>query len=472
MEGVNMRGSPPTIQPARVRRLNDRSPKSRRYVLYWMQQSQRAEYNHALEYAIGRANELNQPLVAGFGLTDQFPEANLRHYAFMLEGLRDVERTLRSRGILMTVMRRGPDEVALTLGKDASLIVCDRGYLRCQKKWRERVASKADTQVVQVESDVIVPVETVSNKAEFAARTIRPRILRHLPEYLIGLRQSAVRKDSLGLHIGGLGLDDAAATLGAMKLDRSVPAVPSAVGGTSAGKAVLKKFIDCHLDGYAANRNQPQTDYVSHMGQYLHFGQLSPVYVALQIRSARPRGGPDVEAYLEELIVRRELAQNFVHFTPDYDRYSGLPRWARQTLMRHRPDPRDPAYTRGKLEAAQTHDPYWNAAMREMVHTGYMHNYMRMYWGKKILEWSVTPETAYRTALYLNNKYLIDGRDPNSFAGVAWVFGRHDRPWQERPIYGMVRCMVATGLERKCDPEAYVRKVDQLVEAVQTASLT
>jgi len=467
-----MRRSPPKIQPARVQVLNDRSPKRRRYVLYWMQQSQRAEYNHALEYAIGRANELDQPVVVGFGLTDQFPEANLRHYAFMLEGLRDVQRALRSRGIQMTVLRGSPDDVALTLGKDASLIVCDRGYLRCQRKWRERVASKADTQVVQVESDVIVPVETVSDRAESSARTIRPRVLRHLPGYLVELPPSPVRKDSLGLRIEGLALEDAAATLGHMRLDRSVPPVTSAAGGTNAGKAVLRQFIDNYLGGYAANRNQPQTDHVSHMGQYLHFGQISPVYVALQIRGASPHGGPDVDAYLEELIVRRELAQNFVHFTPGYDRYSCLPTWARQTLRRHRTDPRDPEYTRAELEAAQTHDPYWNAAMREMLHTGYMHNYMRMYWGKKILEWSATPEAAYRTALALNNKYLIDGRDPNSFAGVAWVFGMHDRPWPERPIFGMVRSMAASGLERKCDPGAYVRKVDRLVAAAQTPRLT
>src|SRR5512135_2025636 len=202
------------------------------------------------------------------------------------------------------------------------------------------------------------------------------------------------------------------------------------------------------------------------MSRHLHFGQISPLYVALQIREAGSHN-EDRAAYLEELVVRRELAHHFVHFTEDYDRYTGLPGWARATLDEHRDDERPHLYTQAQLDAAETRDPYWNAALREMKHTGYMHNHMHMYWGKKILEWSRTPESAYRVVLELNNRYFLDGRDPASFANVAWIFGLHDRPWPERPIYGTIRSMTAGGLERKAAMAAYVDRVAKLVQKAQ-----
>jgi deoxyribodipyrimidine photo-lyase len=198
------------------------------------------------------------------------------------------------------------------------------------------------------------------------------------------------------------------------------------------------------------------------MSPYLHFGQVSPVYLAVEARRRLAVAPRDVETLLEELIVRRELAVNFVEYTPDYDSFESLPQWARAALERHRDDRRPHVYTTGELASARTHDPYWNAAMREMVHTGFMHNYMRMYWGKKILEWSRTPAAAYRTTLELNNRYFLDGRDPNSYTGVAWIYGVHDRAWQERPIFGKIRYMAASGLRRKCDIEGYVAKVRKM----------
>jgi deoxyribodipyrimidine photo-lyase len=225
---------------------------------------------------------------------------------------------------------------------------------------------------------------------------------------------------------------------------------------------VLTDFLEHRFAEYAAHRNQPQTDHVSHMSKYLHFGQLSPVFIALQVRAHADRVDENVETYLEELIVRRELPMNFVFYEPDYDRYEQLPVWARTTLAEHAGDRREPRYTSQQLEDAQTDDPYWNAAMEEMRYAGYLHNYMRMYWGKKILEWSATPEEAYATTLRLNNTYFVDGRDANSYANVAWVFGQHDRPWVERPIFGKVRYMNDKGLERKFDITAYVRWTERL----------
>lgn len=451
------------IQPTRIQTLNDRAPRRGDYVLYWMQQSQRTEDNHALEYAVQQANALGLPLCVVFGLMDDYPEANLRHYAFLVEGLQDVEQGLERRGIRFVVRRGQPAEVALDASRQAALTVCDRGYLRHQKHWRRRLAQEADCPVVQVESDVVVPVAVASPKAEYAARTLRPKLHRHLGDYLIALDPTPLDKDSLNLPADGLDLSDPQALLDSLKLDRSVAPVSELFkGGTREAKRLFGRFL-ASVDRYAEHRNQPQTDAVSQMSKYLHFGQVSPLWLALAMQNCPDQGDRDKDVFIEELIVRRELAMNFVEHTEHYDSYRSLPDWARKTLEAHRDDPREHRYTRRQLEDADTHDPYWNAAMREMRHTGYMHNYMRMYWGKKILEWCDTPQYAFETALYLNNRYFLDGRDPNSYAGVGWVFGLHDRPWRERAVFGTVRYMSAGGLERKCDIDGYVTKVDRLV---------
>jgi deoxyribodipyrimidine photo-lyase len=453
------------IKRERVQNLNEVDVREGDYVLYWMQSSQRAEQNHALEYAVQRANDLDQRLLVVFVLTDDYPEANLRHYTFMLEGLKDVQEALEKRGIKMVVREGSPEHVAIEAGKGASLIVTDRGYLRPQKKWRAKVAREAGCLVTQVESDVVVPVELASERQEHAARTLRPRIEEYLDDFLVGLTPTKISRQSLNMKAGGLDLSDIEKVLGGMDLDRSVGALSHLYkGGTSEAKKVFRRFLKDSIDVYAGHRNQPQTDDVSHMSKYLHFGQISPIWLALEARKSSAKND-DIEAFVEELIVRRELSMNFVHYAPDYDSYSNLPDWAKKTLKEHKNDEREHTYTRKQLENAETHDEYWNAAMNEMVHTGYMHNYMRMYWGKKILEWSNTPEHAYRTTLYLNNKYFLDGRDPNSFANVAWVFGQHDRGWTERQIYGKVRYMSAGGLERKAKPGRYVEKVEKRIGA-------
>jgi deoxyribodipyrimidine photo-lyase len=459
----------PGIQAERVAALNDRpEPASGDYVLYWMQQSQRTELNHALEYAVHRANELGQPLLVAFGLTDDYPEANLRHYTFMVQGLADVAAALERRQIPFVVRRGAPDEVALDLAQRASLLVCDRGYLRPQRQWRERVAREAACPVIQVESDVVVPVQLASDKRETAARTLRPKISRHLDRFLVPLPQATLSTAASALDVSGEDLSDVDALLGRLTIDRSVPPVPLFTGGTTAAKKMLAAFIADSLPTYAENRGQPQTNDVSHMSKFLHYGQISPVYIALELREAA--GGENTESYLEELIVRRELPMNFVFYEPRYDDYSCVPAWAQATLAEHAGDERTYLYTREQLESAETHDPYWNAAMTEMRTTGYMHNYMRMYWGKKIIEWSPDPRTAHETTLRLNNKYFLDGRDANSFANVAWVFGQHDRGWTERPVFGKVRYMNAAGLERKADPKGYVAKVEKLAAEAAAAA--
>jgi deoxyribodipyrimidine photo-lyase len=456
-----------SVQQTRIQPLNNLKICKGDYVLYWMQQSQRAEYNHALEYAVELANAFDQGILVAFGLMDDYPEANLRHYTFMLEGLRETQGALAQKGIKMVIQRGSPPDVATALGRKASAIVCDRGYLSHQKDWRTRVARSAACRVVQVESDVVVPVEVVSPKAEYAARTIRPKINKHLNDYLVSFKSSAVKKASLGLKINSLDLTDINAVLKKLSIDRSIaPVTQFFKGGASWGKKRLAEFIKKRFHHYVENRNQPQTDDISHMSPYLHFGQLSPLYIAMQIKAGGSRLKEARESYLEELIVRRELAMNFVNYTANYHSFNCLPQWAQKTLKQHQKDKREYVYTRRQLENAKTHDEYWNAAMREMKITGFMHNYMRMYWGKKILEWSNTPEHAFRTTLAINNKYFLDGRDPNSYTGVAWIFGVHDRAWFERPIFGKIRYMAASGLERKCDILGYVKKVDRLSKKV------
>jgi deoxyribodipyrimidine photo-lyase len=309
-------------------------------------------------------------------------------------------------------------------------------------------------------------VTLVRKKArEEAARTLRPKIRRHLDEYLVELLPTEIDKISLDLRVeGGIDLSDIVAVLAGMSIDKSVePLRHLYTGGLAAAKEKLEEFIEKKLDGYAGHRNQPQTDHVSHMSKYLHFGHISPVYVALRIReTSAPR--EDVETYLEELIVRRELTINFCFYTPDYDSFSCIPDWAKRTLKEHREDEREHLYTREELEGTRTHDPYWNAAITEAIRTGYVHNHMRMYWGKKILEWSPSPEEAHETTMYLMDKYFLDGRDASTYANLAWVYGQHDRGFAERPVFGKVRYMSAGGLERKASPKEYVQKVERLSE--------
>jgi deoxyribodipyrimidine photo-lyase len=223
----------------------------------------------------------------------------------------------------------------------------------------------------------------------------------------------------------------------------------------------LRGFLRNKLDHYTEKRNDPSLNYVSNMSPYLHFGQISPLYIALQVLKTN---SPGCEAYLEELIVRRELSHNFLYYNNKYDMFEALPPWAKQSLNLHRKDKREYVYSLETFENAQTHDPYWNAAQEEMVITGKMHGYMRMYWGKKILEWSNSPEEGFKIALKLNNKYELDGRDANGFAGIAWCFGKHDRAWGEREVFGKIRYMNAAGLKRKFDPDEYVKRVNQMKE--------
>jgi deoxyribodipyrimidine photo-lyase len=446
-----------TIQKERIKALNRKEIRKGGYVLYWMQASHRVEYNHALEFAILKANELRQPLIVFFGITDQFPEANERHYTFMLEGLKEVKHSLEKRGIQMVILHKSPEIGVLQLSKKASLVVVDRGYLRIQRGWRDDASKKINCPLIQVETDVVVPVEETSIKEEYAAATIRSKIKRKLDAFLVPLKEHEPIIDSLSLDFDSFNIGDVEKAISKLRIDRSVKRVNGFHGGTKEGISHLEIFLESKLDRFPELRNDPTLDYLSHMSPYLHFGQISPLYIALKVSKTRSLGA---EAFLEELIIRRELSMNFVFYNEKYDSFTSIPDWAKKTLRTHQKDRRPYLYSRKELENAGPHDPYWNAAQKEMVIRGKMHGYMRMYWGKKILEWSKTPEEAFKIALYLNNKYELDGRDPNGFTGVAWCFGKHDRPWGERAIFGNVRYMNDKGLKRKFDADKYVKMME------------
>jgi deoxyribodipyrimidine photo-lyase len=313
-----------------------------------------------------------------------------------------------------------------------------------------------DCPLIQVESDVVVPVEEASPKEEYAAATLRPKISKKLKSFLVPLKEHDPAVASLSFDLNSFDIDDLEKAISKLPIDRSVQRVNSFHGGIREAKKHLQVFLEKKLDHFAELRNDPTLDYLSHMSPYLHFGQISPLYIALKVSKT---DSPGKWAYLEELIVRRELSMNFIFYNETYDSFKGIPEWAKKTFKTHQRDKRPYLYSPEELENGRTHDPYWNAAQREMARKGKMHGYMRMYWGKKILEWSRTPEEAFRVALDLNNKYELDGRDPNGFTGVAWCFGKHDRPWGERQIFGNVRYMNDNGLRRKFDADGYVKKI-------------
>ena len=448
------------VNLTRVEQLNQQAVRSRSFVLYWMQASQRTQFNHALEYSILKANKLNKPLLVYFGLTSSYPEANERHYYFMLEGLKEVKNSLEEKGIKFMIKQTSPETGAVELSKDASLVVVDKGYTKIEKSWRNYVAEHARCPVVEVESNVIVPVAVASPKEEYSAATFRPKIKKVLDNYLKPVENNVLQKPSLELALDSFDVDNIPKTVSQLGVDKTVKKSPLFQGGFTQANRLLEVFIKTKLDDYAELRNDPTKQCTSDLSPYLHFGQISPLHVALNVLVTDAAGK---DSFLEELVVRRELAFNFVYYNRNYDSFNCLPEWCKKTLTEHSSDQRPYLYSLDELENAQTHDPYWNAAQKQMVLTGKMHGYMRMYWGKKIIEWTKTPQHAYKVALILNNKYELDGRDPNGFTGVAWCFGKHDRPWKERVVFGKIRYMNAKGLQRKFDAYGYLKMVEGLV---------
>lgn len=448
------------------------SPAEPGCVVYWMQRAQRGLDNPALDLAIAAANELQVPVAVFFGLHPGYPNANWRHYAFLVEGLQETRERCEARGAAF-VFRPYPNHDLLAFCREvnAVLVVGDENPLRQAEGWRQSAARRLTVPFWTVDADVVVPTK-LFEKEEYAARTLRPKLHRWLPQFLQPLANPVAqvqwtaqqRPASLPALAPPQPIDPAA-VLASLPLDRTVGPVSHFKGGTAEGLRRLQRFVAEGLARYDTDRNLPHRPGTSSMSAYLHFGHLGPLTIALAIQQA---DAPQVakDAYLEELIVRRELAINFVARNPHYDTLAGCHGWAQKTLDERRRDPREHLYSAEQLEQAATHDPLWNAAQREMVVSGKMHGYLRMYWAKKILEWTATPEEAFAHAVRLNDRYFLDGRDPNGYTGIAWAIGgKHDRPWAPaRPIFGMIRFMAYSGCARKFDIPAYIAHVDRLAK--------
>ncbi len=449
------------IDEQRIRKLLGKDiRRERTLVVYWMQACQRVEQNEALSFAIETANMLGKPLLVYFGIAPAFAGANARHYRFMLEGIREVKAELAERSIAMVISSFGVVQGLKKLKDQCACLVVDRAYTHLERSWRKEAASLFDCAMYEVEANVVVPLDAVSDKEEYSAATLRRKIEPMISYFAQLVPTPKIQVDSLSLEVpfASTDLKDIAKFVQSMGIESLGGSAEHLVGGASQARKKLSDFIERNLIGYETERNDPANPHSSGLSAYLHFGQISPVTI---YHAVKDLDISDVPAFLEQLIVRRELAYNFVAFNPFYDRYEGLPAWARKSLDAHEEDPRDVVYRYEDLEAGNTHDPYWNAAQRELVVRGEMHNYMRMYWGKKILEWSPTPSQAFSYALQLNNTYQMDGRDPNGYAGVAWCFGKHDRPWVERPIFGNIRYMNDKGLERKFNMKAYLQRIEK-----------
>lgn len=425
-----------------------------------MSRDQRVRDNWALIHAQDRAIEMKRPLIVFFCLVPQFLNATIRQYSFMLKGLCEVQSGLNNLNIPFELSVGEPRyKLPEFMNKiKAAALVADFDPLKIKRRRLKDVTAKVDVPVSLVDAHNIVPVWEVSEKQEYAARTIRPKIHRLLDEFLDEFPK--VKQHPYKIQRpGDIRWEDIFAGL---EINRSVSEVAWLTPGEQAAKKMLNEFVDRKLELYPDTRNDPTKNGQSNLSAYLHFGQVSAQRVALKAAKSKTPARAR-ENFLEELIVRRELSDNFCYYNDEYDSFAGFPAWARETLNKHRKDKRKPVYEPGRFEYAQTHDELWNAAQKEMVLTGKMHGYMRMYWAKKILEWSPSPEDALNTAIYLNDKYELDGRDPNGYTGIAWSIGAvHDRAWKERPVYGKIRYMSLAGAKRKFDVAAYVQKIRDL----------
>ncbi|MGH9537102.1 MAG: deoxyribodipyrimidine photo-lyase [Terriglobales bacterium] len=432
-----------------------------RCVVYWMQRAQRASDNPALNLAVKVANELGKPVVVFLAPVPFYPHANLRHYRFLAEGIPDIAEELSKRNIGF-VLRAYPEHSLLKFCDEVrpAMVVGDENPMREPERWRVTVAKKIRVPLWTVDADVIVPSKLLL-KEQFAARTIRPRIHALLDEFMAPQKNlTAHVRWNPPRGLGSLRPDEDFVT--GWKLGGSVPPVAAWHGGSKRALGLLRGFVRNRLADYPGARNHPEQNGTSRLSPYLHFGHLGPHTVALAVQESNAPARAKA-AFLEQVIVRRELSVNFVRFNPAYDSIECLEPWAQRSFSKHARDARSVVYSEQQLEQGATHDPLWNAAQKQMVLTGWMHNYLRMYWAKKILEWSPSVSEAYQRAVRLNDRYELDGRDPNGYAGIAWaIVGKHDRAWSERPVYGKIRYMSPASTGRKFDSRRYIEQIASL----------
>lgn len=423
-------------------------------VLYVMQRCQRPFDNPALNVAIKIADEFSLP-VKVVVFVFKYPKANLRHYKFFLDGLIDVAKCLMSRGVSFHLKIAEnfsvlPKEI---LSFSPKAVVMDENPLREMEKLRVNLSKELSVPFLTVDSDVIVPSKLVE-KEVYNARSLKIRYKKILSQFLKKEEDKKPRIVETFNEPLIFTLDDVRS---ALKLDYSVKPTEKR-GGYFEGLKVLKDFVEHRLAGYEKKRSDPNENGTSNISPFLHFGHISPLKTAFEVLSSQAPS-QDIETFLDQLIIRRELAINFVKYNQNYDSIKGCEPWALKSLEKHLSDFRQ-IHSLEQMENCETRDPLWNAATKQMIQTGYMHNYLRMYWAKQILFWTSSPDEAFETAVYLNDKYLIDGRDPNGYAGIAWAIGaKHDRPFPpDKPVIGLIRPMTFNGAKRKFDVKEFCQK--------------
>lgn len=435
----------------RIKYLQKNENKNGEYIIYWMQECQRTKYNFSLNLAISLSKKYKLPIYVVFNYFGNFPEASKRHYDFMLQGLKDVKDNLKDKGIKFIFLEGDILENIYKISKNAYYIIWDKSYLKYQRDIKNKLVSLLKKDIIEVENNVLIPVEKVSLKEEYSASTLRHKYDKLRSNFSVFFpKEEYIPIKYINIELENSDCSEKYIPKLKKKLDGEF------IGGENEAFQRLKYFIENNLKFYSSKG--PDNEKSSKLSPYLHFGQISPLEILYEVEKIEGFL-EEKKLFLEEVIIRRELSINFVYYNKNYDKWSGITyKWAYKTLEDHLKDKREYIYNKKEFEECETHDIYWNACQNQMKLTGFMDSYMRMYWCKKILEWSETPEKAYEIAISLNNKYLYDGRDPNSYAGVAWCFGKHDRPWKEREIFGKVRYMNSSGLKRKFMIEKYVEK--------------
>lgn len=441
------------MQLNRTKLLNNSPIKKTGPIVYWMIRDQRAVDNWALAHAQSLAVSLRMPLHVVVIIRKNLKEAHgtTRMMKFMLQGLHETATSLQQKNISFELLLGDPVATIIAYCKkvNAAAVVTDLFPLPIYTQWQKAAASQLSISLSLVDAHNCVPVWQASSKKEYSARTFRPRITQQLYQYVSDLPQ-------IDTHPYGKGLDhtDWQSISKNLEIDTTVLANTEFMPGTNAGYALAHNFITHALPDYLQKKNDPNQLGCSSLSPYLHFGQISAQRVLFLLNQL-----PDSDSklnFIEELVVRRELADNFCYYSDSVTSLAALPQWAQKTLRKHLADPREYTYPLQQFETAQTHDALWNAAQQQLLKTGKMHGYMRMYWAKKILEWSSHPQDALNTAIYLNDHYSLDGRDPNGYVGILWsIGGLHDRPWFEKPIFGLVRTMTANGLAKKFNTRQY-----------------
>jgi len=458
------------VEPARVHAVREGTPSARgEFVLYWCQVVHRVPYNHALHAAIALANHLGKPLVCYQALRPDYPHASDRIHAFALEGLAELRAALHKRGVPHWLeLPRSPGEHRprlAELGRRAAVVVSDWHPTFVVPRHLAAAARELEVPLVAIDASCVVPARLIPG-AQVGAYALRPKLrklwpahLGHLPAGPDPAHAAAAARIDPGFAVEGAP-GRARLELARFRVDHSVPPVASRPGGRRRALADLRRFVEHGLPAFHLSRNEPGGGRNSGLSAALHWGLVYAGELAAAALGALGPDHPGVQAFLEELLVRRELAFNYCLYTPPPEqlRVSSLPAWARRTLAEHARDPRELVYSRDQLEQAETADPLWNAAQRQLRAEGRIHGYLRMLWGKKILEWSPGPEEAVERIAWLNDRYALDGRDAVSVANFMWVLGLHDRPFPERPVLGKVRSMSSRRTAEKVDLGPYLRR--------------